>query len=303
MDEHTLYGLLDELGEAADVERPDWKALWATINHIGGSFKVTNFASKNNRNVAWARFEEIVMRIKTAQARYFEVRRERNDFFSASEVHLREIRALADRADREGPLDDLIFTIATAGMNRVLEAGANMIFGITEQLDAERDQLLLRSERLNEAHNYLSNQKTRMVGRHKQEAFEYIQGIQDRLGQDWDVWKVAKGKAKEESQRAYEARQARREEFERRRIEWREKQEEYIERQNDRIERLSDILCRKRENLDNLHDKYSDARNPDYRERIEGRIAECINDISDLEAKIEDAAQRRDSALENLRGD
>ena len=61
----------------------------------------------------------------------------------------------------------------------------------------------------------------------------------------------------------------------------------YLENNQGRIGKLENDLERKRQHLDELHEKLSDARSDSYQERVEGWIEEEESFIENIEAQLE----------------
>lgn len=279
-------------------ERADWKSIWAEIRAISAGFSSVRFPDHKDRDKAWDRFQSAVERVKRAQEAHNREREKRKSFFENSDYHLGQIRKLADRAERESGLGNLVLFLATGGLSAVIEQGLDALF---QELDAEKEKLQHRSQKLKAAREYFAEYKDRMLGKHKHAAFEHIQSIQDRLNDDWAAWKQGKDDAHAERRRQYEERQARREERARKRAEWLEGQRQYIEMMEEKLDRWQATLEKHESNLDTLRDKLMEARSDSFRERVEGWVAECEANIDRYESMIRNGREKRDGAIERLR--
>src|SRR3972149_2328421 len=75
MDYQELDRLISELEEKVeDAERGGctWKEVWSDVGHIGAQFKGTWYPTRDDKDAAWARFQEMVQRIKARREEHRE---------------------------------------------------------------------------------------------------------------------------------------------------------------------------------------------------------------------------------------
>lgn len=280
-DQGEIEELIDSIETlASEVEERGgkWKDVWDEIRRTGQAFKGSRFPSAEDREAAWNRFQSVIGRVKEAQQNAKDMFEER---VRESKEHLEQILSYAERATPSSGLDDMILTIATGGLNVVIREGISAILG---PFDERKTELQHCSEAMREGWAYLSEHKTEMLGKHKQEAFQALKRASDSLASEWDNWRGQRQEAVErfraEKQAAWEERVARRET-------WEAKIRENISKLEGRLDRLESALDHRQDVLSNLEDKRSSAWSDDYIERIDSWIDEEEERISDIERKIE----------------
>ncbi len=254
-----------------------WKDVWSVIRNIGQSFRGSQFPSAEDRRKAWTRFQSIIGHVKECQEKAREMFEER---LRESEDHLEQILSYAERATPSSAMDDVILTIATAGLNVVIREGISAILG---PFDERQYELQRCNEAMKEGWTHLSQNKTKMLGKHKQEAFNALKRASDKLTDEWNIWKGQRQEAVDrfhsEKQAAWEARQATREA-------WETRIRENISSLEDRLDRLESALDHRQSVLSNLEDKRDSAWSDDYIANIDGWIDEEEGRISDIERNI-----------------
>lgn len=266
----------------------DWKALWSLIKEISSDFKGIRYPSREERNVAWTRFQSLVENIKEAQAKESEARTARSLDQSAS--HLSQIQSLASSANVDGSLGEVILHLATGGASLITKIAFDTLLG---ESDEELRQLQERSGFMKQAWSYLSEYKAEMTGRDKAAAYALLEKAKARLDRDWANWKSRRQELIAERNQQREARQR---EWKEKRDEWRIRQKQFIERLEGAEEKLEGALFRRQEHLAKLIDQYQSAWSDSYRDRVEGWIDEERNNIADIEAKLDDVRSKLSEA-------
>ena len=246
----------------------DFKALWQQIKTTGAGFKGVRFPTRQQHDESWSRFQDLVQRVKTEQGNRrstFEKRRQ------ASE-ELRE-RLIRDVLPDSG-LADLILTLATGGLNIVIEQTLDASLG---PFDKRKEELLQANQALKNAWSDFRARKSELLKNDKNTVYHALKNQQDRLGDLWAEYKAERQKALE----AFHQERCQRHE------EWRERTLSNVRKNQERQSRLEGVLDHKRNHLDSLHDQLSDARSDDYRSRVKGWISEEQAAIENIERKID----------------
>ena len=288
----ALIDSLDTLVNEVEGGGGKWKDVWSEIRSIGQAFKGSRLPSAEDRQEAWIRFQSIIRHVKECQEKAKEMFEER---LRESEDHLEQILSYAERATPSSALDDVILTIATAGLNVVIREGISAILGPFDERKMELQQC---NEAMREGWAHLSKNKSVMLGKHKQEAFHALKKAADSLTASWDTWREGRQEAIEryraEKQELWEARQAKREA-------WETRIRENISKLEDRLGRLESALDHRQSILSNLEDKRDSAWSDDFRERIDDWISEEEERISDIERKIDQIKEWISDSEEKLR--
>lgn len=247
--------------------KSDWKAIWNQIKITGKSFKGSRFPSKEEHQSAWDKFQKLVSEVKSKQA---EEQKEWENK-KAESARLRE--KIVSQAKLARPYDsglaDVILTIATGGINLLLDA-------IMGPFDEEKQMLKSCGQQLQKGWTMLKENKERMLGRDKKIAFDALNETKELLDKRWK-------KYKEQRQRAWE-------QYQRERIRkhqaWKERVESNIRKLEERRERLNNVLTHKERHLDELYDKLREARSDNFRSVVSGWISEEESNISDIKEKL-----------------
>ena len=162
----------------------------------------------------------------------------------------------------------------------MIKEGISAILGPFDERKIELQQC---NEAMREGWAHLSNNKTSMLGKHKQEAFKALKRASESLAAEWDRWKGDRREAIErfhaEKQAAWEERQAKREA-------WEMRIRDNISKLEDRLDRLESALDHRQSNLSKLEDMRDSAWSDDFRERVDGWISDEEERINDIERKI-----------------
>lgn len=280
-DASGIAALLDSLAklvEEAEGRRAKWRDVWGEVKSVGDAFKESRFPTTRDRQAAWQRFQSIIAHVKECQEKAKEYFDER---VRISEYHLDQILSLAERATPSSESTDVVLTIFTGGLNVLIREGIKAILG---PFDERKLELQRCNEVMKEGWAYLSKNKTQMLGRHKQEAFDALKKAQDRLTEAWDTWKEGRREAIErfnaEKQATWEERRSKREV-------WETKTRENIFKLEGRLDQLEEILDRRQSNLSRLEDMRDSAWSDSYRDRVSDWISEEHERISGIESKID----------------
>jgi len=299
MDYQELDRLISELEEKVeDAERGGctWKEVWSDVGHIGAQFKGTWYPTRDDKDAAWARFQEMVQRIKARREEHRERseqrRREsedkREDWTRKAEVSARHKEEIVSHARSGRPpsgLEEMLAGVVLLPLEAIVRT---VTLGHGSILPEHREQLRYWSQRIREAWDLFKEHKEEILGRDRKELFDKLKEEQAACDRAWERLKGAQANARE-------AREHEREKRHQRHDEWRERMEAKIDRLNALVEKNEGIIERLRGQIDDLEDKVASAWNEDWAERARGWIGEKYDKIRDiestnreLEAKIED---------------
>lgn len=287
--------LVDQIESAVEYYEEgsiDWREIWNAIKQTGKSFKETQFASREEREQEWNRFQSTVGQVKDIQSSEFERKKQ---FHGASENHLFRIESLVDQSLPDSGLGQVILTLATGGLNLIGKAALDAIFG---KLDEELETLKYRSQKLGEAGAHFKEYKHEMMGRHKHKAHELLSHARERLNEDWDDYKSRRQAAHDARQEAWEERQR---EFAARKEHWRSGQYDFLEKLAGSKSRLEEALGHKLNNRDKLSDMRSNAKGDDFRSRVEGWDDENEAAIDSIREKISNVEDKIREVRDKLR--
>jgi hypothetical protein len=292
----TLIESLQTSVEDSDPQKGYWKALWALVGEIGSGFKETRYPTKEDKDKAWTRFQELVARTRarseevktrvTESQRKWErckerSRRTRNDVQSIA-------RSSRPTTLRERALSDVILLPLTL-IRRIIEdlVGINDL----DRLEEIRHELVKCNEKLLEAWNEFNEHKRDLLPGDKNETFQSLQEAREKLNEGWRQWKEAKNALYNKRHQEWEQRQREREA---RRVEREEKHRLFVERVEANIEKLEDKLSnsksaleRQEAHLDDLQSKYLEAWSDGFRETCTGWIEEAETRIASIKEHIE----------------
>lgn len=284
----SLKALVDE----AEGERGKWKDVWSDIKSIGQSFKESRFPTVQDRQAAWNRFQSIVARVKASQER---AREEVEKRVNESKYHLEQILSYAERATPSSGSADALLAIFTGGLSVLIKLGLDAILG---PFDERKFELQKCNETMKEGWAYLSKNKTAMLGKHKQEAFNALKAASDSLTAAWDTWRGERQRAidqfRAEKQVTWETRQANRED-------WEARMRENITKLGAGLDRLESALNRRQSNLSKLEGMRDSAWSDSYRERVDGWIDEEHERIAEIKEKINQTKEWISDAEAKLR--
>jgi len=304
-----LDKLIDDLQAAIDDSDPTkgyWKTLWALVGEIGYGFKNIRYVTREDREQAWERFQELVSQARTksesAKRRFNERQQEwklKEERSQRSSDNIRRKAMRSHPTTSGGSVVADIVLLPLTLIQRIIEE----LLGVTEldRLEEIRRELVKCSDMLKEAWNEFSNCKQNMLPGDKNEAFRSLQEARDKLNYGWQRWKEIKGELHNIKHREWEKRQREREE---RRVEREIKRRLFLERVEANISKLEDklshsrdALTRKENHLDELKGNYYGAWNDSFKERCSEWIQETEETISNIKEHIE----RLESWLEQER--
>jgi hypothetical protein len=230
-----------------DVERHDWRPVWALCREIQETFKgYRDFDTKEQRQEAWQRFNELRQRA----SRLADIEKEK--FASQSERLKTEI------------VDEARATYWSKSADFFIGA----VLGHT---DVEEMQDLQR--RLNDAGRKLSENKARMTREDKEMCFQAISDSRKSHDSFWEKYR--------------EIKQHRHEEFQRKRSEWISSVQANISKNQDKLSSARDALSRTRQRIDELQDKLSETNSSKWEGIYSEWIAEARAKEASIEESIE----------------
>lgn len=230
-----------------DVERHDWRPVWALCREIQETFKgYRDFDTKEQRQEAWQRFNDLRQRA----SRLADI--EKDKFASQSGRLKTEIVAEA-RATYWSKSTDF-FIGAVLGHTDV-----------EEMKDLQR--------RLNDAGRKLSENKARMTREDKELCFQAISDSRKSHDSFWEKYR--------------EIKQHRHDEFQRKRSEWISGIRANISRNQEKLSNARDALSRTRQRIDELQDKLSETKSSKWEGLYSEWIAEARAKEASIEESIE----------------
>lgn len=146
---------------------------------------------------------------------------------------------------------------------------------------------------IDEAWAYFSSHKSEMTSTDKTTAYELLQKTKKQLDQHWQEWKERRHELIAQRNRE---RDERREEREAKRERWLQNQREFISRLEGAEFKLTGALARRQEHLDELISQRDSAWSDKFRERVEGWIDEERQNITEIEAKLDDVRTKLSDA-------
>lgn len=288
---NDFYNECDSLSSQSWLDKDQARNLWQQVKEINTAFKDIRYATRDDREYAWQRFQEAIGHLKRSQE---ESRANTQKFAKESEEHRNEILRLLEKANPN--LIDSLVSVFTGLIFAAGDIGASVFLPSLdpqiEELKRNKEELRRYSEYLQEARTLFRRYKDAMTGSHKKEVFETIKAVSERLNRAW-----------EESKKAWdtihnarrEARQIREQQF----IERQNKTKQFIEKQEDFLKKLYSNLSRREDHLRELHYKLDTAHLDDFKNRVyewireeEKRIDDIKSKVREVEAKVDDARRR-----------
>ncbi len=248
------------LGDMLPIFSDRWKfkEIWHQIKTTQQIFNDAYFDRPQDREILWNRFQELVQRVRDKQD---EINNKRQEQFEKSKYERDEILASARGIRPDNILEKAVLGVMTMGVSAVNDA-----------LTTRREELMDASARMKAAWSEFSDRKDRMIGSHKQEAWQALKDAQDFLNSLWEEYKEAQGHIRKEKQRKHQA--------------WRTRTADNIEKNREKIRRLEGAKEKKQSNIARNEAKLADAWSESFIERHEGYIASDQSDIQDIEDKI-----------------
>ena len=230
-----------------DVERHDWRPVWALCREIQEAFRgYRGFESKEQHQEAWQRFNQL----RQKASRLADIEKEK---FASQSARLK---------------GDILAEARATYWSKSGDFFIGVVLGHTE---AEEMQDLQR--RLNDAGRKLSENKARMTHEDKEACFEAISDSRKSHDSFWEKYK--------------EIRQHRQEEFQRQRSTWLASVHANISKNQDKLNGAKDALGRVRQRIDELQDKFSETKSPKWETIYSEWIAEARTKKADIEESVE----------------
>lgn len=257
----------------------DFKAIWSQIRRTGSSFKGVKFPTPDEHSAAWDNFQSLVERVKEQQdkrQKQFESRAK-----GSGELRNQIIRKANDVGPFDQGLADVILTLATGGAYLALKLTLEALLG---KFDEQKVELIAASDRMKAAWALLSGNKTKLLRDDKDAVYSALREAQEKLDGAWQQYKEQRSQALDEFHREKEKR---RNENQAKHEAWKERTRANIAKNEDWLRGLQERLAKQQSHLSDLNDKYADAWNDDFRERVSGWIDEAHSSIAEIESKIE----------------
>jgi hypothetical protein len=249
MDSRTLDTKIEDLRylflDAKSGDAP-WKDVWAKVAEIREGFRSARYASRDAHNIAWDRFQAILSDMAEQQ----------QEFTRSSQNVRANIEDLLKNARYFDPNDAL--TNILGAMIPVAQVG----FVLDPVTTRERDILRIRSKFLKDAWEMFKT--NRMTTEDRNAVYADLRETQSILDGEWEDWKSASARHREE------------------RI------ESNIDRNLERIEKLQSVLANKEEHLARFEDQRDNARTEEFRIAMEEKIESISEQIEDIKRKIEE---------------
>lgn len=286
-----FYNECGSLSAQSRLDKDQVRNLWQQVKEINEAFKAVRYATRDDREYAWQRFQGAIGHLKRSQE---ESRANAQKFAQESEEHRNEILRLLEKANPN--LIDSLVSLFTGLIFAAGDIGASVFLPSLdpqiEELKRKQEELHRYSEYLQAARTLFRRYKDAMVGNHKKEVFETINDVSERLNRAWEESKKAWDKIHNARR---EARQIREKQF----IERQNKTKQFIEKQEDFLKKLYSNLSRREDHLGELHYKLDTAHSDNSKNRIydwireeERRIDHIKSRIREVEAKVDDARRR-----------
>jgi len=292
MDSQDLDELIDQLNALVHQDHPEkgyWKEVWTLIKRIGGSFKETRYPTKNDKDSAWERFQELCRSAKErSEANQAETERRNREWKEKtyrSGSARRRIEVAAGSAIPASGLDraigEMIFlplTLVRRVVDALLDPSGN------SQFDEAKSELLACNATLRRAWALFKENSRDLLPGDRAKCFEVLIDAQSRLDEAWRDFKSSQDRFYSERRAAKAAKNLERE---RRTEEFRRRVAANIEKIEANIEKAENALERQKDHLNKLRDDYSNAWNDNFRERCSDWIDEARGKISNIESSIE----------------
>lgn len=265
-----------------------WKDVWDKVKFIGACFKETRYPTREGKQDAWERFQNIVSEGKQLADR------SRESFNYHSENIRDSIIQLVDQAINFDPTGaDLfasIFALAIPGVN--LGAVYDMVAGEWPWLTSQKEILRARSNFMQQAWAAYSENKHRLTRGDRDTLLERLRYTKDVLDRDWEQWKAQTQEMKERKHAEYLERQASR----------RQRIEDNIEKNRERLSKLRGVLENKMEYMDRLVEQRDNARTDGFRYAMEEKIQAVSGQIDEIEEKISNVLRYIEEDRDKLSG-
>jgi hypothetical protein len=278
MDHVELDNLIEDLRGIVEESEPQkgyWRNLWALVREIGAGFKGIRYPTREDREVAWSQYQELIAQAKQRS----------EDEKERSRITLESIQSMADSsrpASDDGGFD--LFAIFLLPLT-IAVAAVEAIFGATEldELNPIREELKKCNSQLQEAWRLFNERKHEMLPGDRQKAWESLQEAKQKIDEGWDQWKEKNTEIRERKNR-----------------EWRERIEANIEKLEGQLDKARAALERQQSHLEDLNEKYSEARGDGYRSRVSQWIDECEEKIESIKESIDRLEQWLSDARDKL---
>ncbi|HWQ90336.1 MAG TPA: hypothetical protein VN673_01600 [Clostridia bacterium] len=283
-----LSSLISRLHGMVDEESPQkgyWKQVWSLIKEISAGFKTTRFATKQEREEAWKRFQELVEeakargeadRVRIAEQETNWEKRKRESDHARSEILVKTHYTRPSTGIEQAIAAPILLPL------QMVDAILRNILGL-EDLDARKEELLSCSKTMRESWDLFNERKADLLPGDKAQLYKVLSDAQERLDAAWAAYK-------DESNRLFRLKQ---EAWERRKQERDEKHRLFVQRVTENISKLegklesaTSALARHEARLEKLRDDLDNAWNDDFKERCSGWIEECEAKISDIQESV-----------------
>lgn len=246
MDESTYLGF--------EVERHDWRPVWALCQEIQKEFRgYKGYSSKEEHQAAWDRFQ----RLREKASRLADV--EKENFAAQSRRYRSEILSEAKACYWSKSAD--FFIGAVLGETTV-------------------DEMKQLQSRLKDAGRRLSENKDKMTREDKERCFQAIKDARESHDSFWEKYK----EHRENQHREHEKRQ---EEFERKRAQWIDRVKANIEKNRDKHSNAVRALSKTRDRIAEIESKLFDTDSGKWQEIFSGWLDEARVRERDIEESID----------------
>lgn len=251
----------------------DFKAIWRQIRETSASFKGVRFPTKAQHEEAWSRFQTLVQKVKDKQ----QERRAKFDQRREASERLRDtlIRRAQNALPDDSGLGDAVLALATGGLSLIVEMTLDALLG---PYDKRKQELLQANRALRAVWDEFTSRKGELLRDDKSTVFQALKNEQQKLDGLWSQYKAERQKTLD----AYF------QEKRRRHKQWRERKLANVRKNQERQSRLEGVLAHKRQHVESLYERLSEARSDSYRARVESWISEEVSAIRDIERKIDD---------------
>lgn len=262
MDYRGIDALIDSLQATVDLEAPQkgyWRGLWALVGEIKTGFNQVRYPTREEKQAAWERLNDLIERAKERGEREKEQREKRQKEWEGKVRRSEQTRSrLESQLGGTRPVTELERMIAAVVLAPLLllEAALRSVLGL-EQLDEILEDLKRCSSAMKEAWSFFSAHKGDMLPADKHAAYEQLNNAQERLNDAWTRYKEAKDRYHDERRREWQQRQANR----------RERIEANIEKLEAKLDKAEQALEHRRSHLSKLNSDYDAAWSEKFKER------------------------------------
>ena len=151
----------------------DFKKIWAQINTTQTAFNGSRFPTREEHQVAWQNFRNLVSKVK-----------EKQDENRKQSAELRD--KIVRKAEQIPPSDDrwmeFFLAVGTMGLSEVIRA----IFPLS---DSRKEALQNANRELKDLWKFFTSEKSNLLRNDKDTIYQALKSAESQLQEAWDEWK------------------------------------------------------------------------------------------------------------------